>query len=454
MAAFLTTASRRFYATGGKLSEFLTNRPPTRVTTLSNGLKVATESGFGETASVGVYINAGSAYETPANNGVAHFLEHLIFKGTPKRSQHDLEVTVENIGASLNAYTTREHTAYFARVFKKDVATGVDILADILQNPLLDPRAIDLERSTILTEKETVEKQEEEVVFDHLHSAAFLDNPLGLTILGTDENIKSISRQQLVDYVQTHYSADRMVLVGTGAVDHDQLVSLADKAFASLPKTSRAPKRDAPTFFGALAKDEEDDKHLAYIAFGVKSVEWSHADHFTFMVLQALLGTWDRSMGANTSSRVCEKVAHHGLAHSVSHFNTCYHNTGIFGVYAVAPEEHLEHLCHTLLHAWPETASFVSENELRRAKNRVQAACLSLDGNTAVMEDIGRQILTLGRRMSAAEIYQRIESVSSCDIRRIAREYLVNTPLAGSALGRVNGLPDYNHLMAYAAPLL
>ena len=361
---------------------------------------------------------------------------------------------MENIGATLNAYTTREHTAYFARVFKNDVATGVDILSDILQNPLLDPRAIDNERSTILTEKETVEKQEEEEVFDPLHSAAFLEDSLGLTILGSDENIKSISRQQLLDYVQTHYSADRMVLVGSGAVDHDQLCSLADKAFASLPKTSKAPKRAAPSFFGALAKDEEDHKPLAYIAFGCQSVEWSHADHFTFMVLQSLLGSWDRSMGTNTSSRVCEKVALNGIAHSVSHFNTCYHSTGIFGVYAVAPEEHLEYLCHTLLHAWPETASHVSENELARAKKRVQAACLSLDGNTAIMEDIGRQMLTLGRRMSAAEVFQRIEAVTSSDIKRICREYLVNTPLAGSALGRVQSLPDYHHLMAYSNPLL
>lgn len=354
----------------------------------------------------------------------------------------------------MNAYTTREHTAYFARVFKNDVATGVDILSDILQNPLLDPRAIDLERGTILTEKQTVEKLEEEVVFDHLHSAAFLDNPLGLTILGTDERIKSITRDQLVDYVQTHYSTDRMVLVGSGAIDHDQLCSLADKAFSSLPKTSKAPKRTAPTFYGALVKDEEDDKPLAYLSFAVRSVEWSHADYFPFLVLQSLLGSWDRSQGTNTSSRVCEKVALEGLAHSVSHFNTCYHNTGMFGVYAVAPEEHIEHLSHTLLHAWPETASFVSENELRRAKNRVQASLLSLDGNTAIMEDIGRQMLTLGRRMSPAEVYQRIEAVSSSDIRRISRDYLVNTPLAGSALGRVQTLPDYNHLMAWTHPLL
>lgn len=436
------------------LPEFLTNRAPTRVSTLSNGLKVATESTGGPTAQLGVYINAGSAFETPENNGVAHFLEHLIFKGTPSRSQHKLELFIENIGGSLNAYTTRENTAYLAKVFQKDIATGVDILSDILQNPLLDERAIERERPTILTEKETVEKIEEEVVFDHLHSAAYLNQSLGLTILGSTHNINNLTRADLLNYVQTHYAADRMVLVAAGAVDHDQLCNLAEKSFASLPRTSKHVRGPAPEFFGCLAKDEEDDKPLAHIAYAAKSVEWSHADHFPFIVLQTLLGSWNRSQGKNTSSRICEEVAAEGLAHSVTHFNTVYHQTGMFGVSAVCPEECLEDLSRLLLKAWVQTANHVGENELRRAKNRVQAAYLSPDGNFAVMEDIGRQMLTLGRRMSPAEIYQRIEDVTPADIRRIAADYLVGAPLAGAGLGRVRDLPDYNHLMAWNTRLL
>eukprot|EP00010_Vexillifera_abyssalis_P000801 CAMPEP_0201553064 /NCGR_PEP_ID=MMETSP0173_2-20130828/19418_1 /ASSEMBLY_ACC=CAM_ASM_000268 /TAXON_ID=218659 /ORGANISM="Vexillifera sp., Strain DIVA3 564/2" /LENGTH=423 /DNA_ID=CAMNT_0047963667 /DNA_START=163 /DNA_END=1434 /DNA_ORIENTATION=+ len=419
-------------------------------------MKVATESNFSEAANVGIYINAGSAYENETNNGVAHFLEHLIFKGTNKRSQHDIELEVENMGAHLNAYTTREQTTYHARVFKQDVPKAVDILSDILQNSKLDEKAIEAEKGTILREKVEVEKLPEEVVFDHLHSAVFHGHGLSRTILGSADNIRNMKRQQLVDYIQTHYTADRMVLSAAGAVDHDQLVELANKAFASLPTTSsfKIGEQAPPQYFGSLVKAEEDDMPLAYLAYAAESVGWSHKDFFPLMVLQTLFGNWDRSMGTgkHTLSRTCEKIAKDDLAHSVMHFNTCYHNTGLFGAYAVAPEERLEDLSHALIDAWPATAHHVTASEVSRAKNKVRSNILvPLDTNNEIMEDIGRQMLTLGRRMSPAEVYARIDQVTPDDIQRVAKEYLVDTEISGAALGRVQTLPDYNFLRAWTS---
>merc|ERR1711990_986329 len=192
----------------------------TEVSTLSNGLRVASENTGGETATVGVWIDAGSSFETDADNGSAHFLEHMAFKGTTKRSQAELEKEIENIGGHLNAYTSREQTVYYAKVFEKDVPQAVDILSDILQNSQLDKGAIERERGVIMREMEEVMSNKEEVIFDELHATAYQGNSLGRTILGPEANIMSIQQDDLQKYIQTHYTAPRMVVAGAGAIQH------------------------------------------------------------------------------------------------------------------------------------------------------------------------------------------------------------------------------------------
>ena len=198
------------------LPQYILNAPATDLTTLDNGLRVASEAGHGSTATVGVFIDAGSRYETDKNNGTAHFLEHMAFKGTEKRTRKQLEVEIENMGGHLNAYTSREQTVYYAKCFKEDVPQAVEILSDILQNSLLSPAAIEAERDVILREMEEVNKMQEEVIFDHLHATAFQNTGLGRTILGPEENIRSLTRDDLEGYVKTHYTAPRMVLAGAG----------------------------------------------------------------------------------------------------------------------------------------------------------------------------------------------------------------------------------------------
>merc|ERR1719414_576021 len=211
-------------------------QPPTEVSRLSNGLRVASQYTFDETATVGIWIDAGSRFETKENNGTAHFLEHMAFKGTVRRTRVALEKEIENMGGHLNAYTSREQTVYYAKCFKQDLEQGVDILADILQNSMLDQTHLDFERGVIHREMEEVEKTVEEVIFDRLHLTAFNDSPLGYTILGPVENIQSITRQQLRDYIQRNYSSDRIVLAAAGPVDHGELVKLAEDMFGGFPK--------------------------------------------------------------------------------------------------------------------------------------------------------------------------------------------------------------------------
>merc|ERR1711998_818516 len=240
----------------------------TEVSTLSNGLRVASENTGGETATVGVWIDAGSSFETDADNGSAHFLEHMAFKGTTKRTQEQLEKEIENLGGHLNAYTSREQTVYYAKVFKDDVPQAIDILADILQNSKLDAAAIERERGVIMREMQEVMMNKEEVIFDELHATAYQGTSLGRTILGPTENIMSITRDDLEKYIKTHYTAPRMCVAGAGAVSQQQLCELSEKAFAKLPTKAAddlALVRDH-TFTGSDARFEDPTMHEAHFA--------------------------------------------------------------------------------------------------------------------------------------------------------------------------------------------
>ncbi|KAJ7131633.1 Metalloenzyme, LuxS/M16 peptidase-like protein [Mycena crocata] len=432
--------------------------PFTQVSTLPNGLTVATEAHpHAETATVGVWIDAGSRAETDATNGTAHFLEHMAFKGTGRRTQHALELEVENIGAHLNAYTSREQTVYYAKSFRKDVPTAVDIISDILQNSKLETSAIERERDVILREQQEVDKQLEEVVFDHLHSVAFQHQPLGRTILGPKANILSIKRDDLASYIKTNYTADRMVLVGSGGVDHAELVKLAEKHFSSLPVSPKPIRLGSiahpkPTFVGSEVRLRDDELGAAHIAIAVEGVGWSSPDYFPMMVLQSVFGNWDRSLGSapHLSSRLSHIIGSNSLANSFMSFSTSYADTGLWGIYLVSENfMNLDDLTHFTLREWTRMSIAPTEVEVERAKSQLKAGLLlGLDGTTAIAEDIGRQLVTSGRRMSPQQIEQAVDAVSVEDIIRVAKKYLWDKDFALAAVGNIEGLLDYNRIRA------
>jgi processing peptidase subunit beta len=430
----------------------LLNTPPTKVSTLKNKMRVATEESFGETATVGVWIDAGSVYEDAKTNGVAHFLEHMAFKGTKNRSKEALEVEIENMGGSLNAYTSREQTVYYAKVFKNDVPKAMDILSDILSNSKFEERYLESERSTILREMEEVNKDTSEVIFDHLHAAAFQGTPLGRTILGPEENIKSITRDNLVQYIQANYHTPRMVVTAAGAIKHEEVVALAEKHFTSLPSSIEFAHRTPSEFTGSLVNVRDDTLEDAHVAVAVKGVSWSHPDYFVFMVMQTLVGSWDRTIGGgkNLSSRLCETISVMDLAHSLTSFNTCYSDTGLFGAYVTADPHKLDDLLFEVIREWVRLGRNVTEGEVEKAKSKLKASILmQLDGTTAAAEDIGRQLLTHGRRLTPAEIFMRINSITVKDVIRVAREYFEDVDPVVAAVGPTEYLPDYNTMRGW-----
>ncbi|KAF3096552.1 hypothetical protein TWF225_007868 [Orbilia oligospora] len=428
----------------------------TETTTLSNGFTIATESNPGQqTATVGVWIDAGSRAETDANNGTAHFLEHLAFKGTKSRTQNQLELEIENMGGHLNAYTSRENTVYYAKAFKNDVAKSVEILSDILQNSRLDESAIEREREVILREQEEVDKQLEEVVFDHLHATAFQGQPLGRTILGPKENILAIQRQDLVDYIKKNYTADRMVLVGAGGVDHGELVKLAEKHFGNLqsspvPTVFGSARTEVPDFVGSEVRIRDDAYPTAHIAIAVEGVSWKDDNYFTALVAQAIIGNWDRAMGNAPflGSKLASFVHKHHLANSFMSFSTSYSDTGLWGIYLVTDHlSEIDDLVHFALREWTRLATSVDESEVERAKAQLKASLLlSLDGTTAIAEDIGRQLVTTGRRMTPGEVERVVGAITPKDVMKFAEKHIWDQDIAISAFGSVEGLFDYQRI--------
>ncbi|KAF2006769.1 hypothetical protein P154DRAFT_615462 [Amniculicola lignicola CBS 123094] len=430
----------------------------TESTTLSNGFTIATEhSPWAQTSTVGVWIDAGSRAETDKTNGTAHFLEHLAFKGTQKRTQQQLELEIENMGGHLNAYTSRENTVYYAKAFNADVPATVDILSDILQNSKLEPTAIERERDVILREQEEVDKQLEEVVFDHLHATAFQGQPLGRTILGPKENIETIQRGDLENYIKTNYTADRMVLVGAGGVPHAQLVELAEKHFASLPAEPTdysakavAAQKQKPEFIGSEVRIRDDTMPTANIAIAVEGVSWNDDDYFTALVTQAIVGNWDRAMGNSPylGSKLSTFVSQNNLANSFMSFSTSYSDTGLWGIYLVSSSPtRIDDLVHFTLREWSRLSISVSSAETERAKAQLKASLLlSLDGTTAVAEDIGRQIITTGRRLAPEEVERVVGAITEKDVMDFAKRKLWDRDIAISAVGQIEGLLDYNRV--------
>lgn len=360
-----------------------------------------------------MWIDTGSRYETAANNGVAHFLEHMAFKGTAKRTQTALELEIENMGAHLNAYTSREQTVFYAKCLSSDVEKAVEILADILQNSKFGEQEIERERGVILREMQEVEMNLQEVVFDHLHAVAYQGTPLGRTILGPTKNIKSISRDDLVHYIKTHYKGPRMVMAGAGGVNHEKLCELTNKYFGGINNQyqDEIPIDKPCRYTGSDVMVRDDSMPFAHIAIAVEGCGWTNPDNIPLMVANTLIGSWDRSMGGgpHNVSPLAKACIEGNIASSFQSFNTCYKDTGLWGVYFVTDRMNQENMIKAIQQEWMRLCTTVTDFDVERAKNLLRTnMLLQLDGTTAICEDIGRQMLCYGRRIPVDELEARI----------------------------------------------
>ena len=407
------------------------------LTTLPNGLRVASVAmPHLETAALGVWIEAGSRYESKTVNGVAHMLEHMAFKGTERRDALAIVAEIERVGGHLNAYTGREQTAYTARVLKDDVPLALDILADILQHSVFDETELARERSVVLQEIAQVDDTPDDLVFDHFQGAAHPDQPLGRSILGPAEFIAKIPRSVLADYRRVHYTGSRMVVAAAGPIEHRRLVEEATRLFGALPADGVA-FREGARYVGGEAREHRDLEQI-HLVLGFNGIDVYDDDYYAVAVLSTLLG-------GGMSSRLFQEVREkRGLAYSVYSFTTSYQDGGLVGVYAGTTPERIDDLVPVLCGEIARLGEPASSDEVLSARNQMKAGLLmSLESPAARAEQIARQILVFGRVVPIPEIIGRIDAVDASALARLARRLLAGGRPTLAAVGPVASLPDH-----------
>jgi predicted Zn-dependent peptidase len=404
-----------------------------QVTTLSNGLKVATDTMSSvETVSVGVWVAAGTRHETADVNGISHLLEHMAFKGTARRSAQMIAEEMDNVGGQLNAYTSRDHTAYYAKVLKEDVRLAVDILADILLNSSMDGEELAREQHVVVQEINQADDTPDDIIFDYFQSAAFPNQPMGWPVLGREEIVRAVTPERLRTYMAGNYAADNMVASASGAVDHATFVALAEQAFAALPRRS-AVMEVAGQYAGGDLRQARDLEQI-HVVLGYGGVAHSDPDFYNLGALSTLLG---EGMSSRLFQEIREK---RGLAYSVFSNTQSFSDTGLFSIYLGTGQEDVGKLVPVLRDEIKKVAERVSDDEVKRARAQIKAGLLmSLESPGSRCAQSARQIMVYGRPLTTAEIIAKVEDVNAAGITRVAQRIFAGTPTL-AALGESKSL--------------
>jgi predicted Zn-dependent peptidase len=413
-----------------------------RSTTLANGMTVLTDDmPHLESASLGIWVKAGSRSETTAEHGISHMLEHMAFKGTTSRDALAIASTIENVGGDLNAATSVEHTGYFARVLKEDVALAGDILSDILQNSLFDQHELDREQQVIVQEIGAARDNPDDHVFDLFQQAAYPDQAIGRTILGTVESVNSFGPDAIRSYMDRNYVGDHMVLCAAGNVDHDSLVDIANNRFHDLKPTG-APAPEKAAYVGGEQRLVSDHEQ-AHIVLGMEGRAYNSDGFYAVQILASILG-------GGMSSRLFQEVREkRGLCYSVYAFHWAFADSGIFGVAASTGEDEVSDLMPVVLDELRKATETISDEEVVRVRNQIRAGLLmSLESPSSRAGQLARQQILWGRPIPLQETVERINRITADRVKQIARQIFDAGKVSLAGIGPVAKLPDYRDIAA------
>ena len=405
-----------------------------RVSTLPSGLIVVTERmDRVETVSLGAYVASGTRNETAAENGVSHFLEHMAFKGTERRTAAAIAEEIEAVGGHINAYTAREQTAFYVKVLKEDTALGADIIGDILTHSTFDRDELERERGVILQEIGQANDTPDDIVFDHFQETAYPGQPMGRPVLGTEEIIRGMPRDALLTYMRRHYTTGNTVVAAAGNLQHDQILDLVQRHFADLP-TEKVPAIEPGLYEGGEFREERDLDQV-HIVLGFPSVAYAHPDYYPTMLLSTLLG-------GGMSSRLFQEVREkRGLVYSVYSFTAPAMDGGLFGIYAGTGEGEAAELIPVTLEELRKVQHDVTEAELARARAQVKAGLLmSLESTGSRCEQLARQLQVFGRIVPTAETVAKLNAVTIADVQRAAARQFREPPTLAT-LGPAERVP-------------
>lgn len=408
-------------------------------TCLPCGIRVVTDQmDHVATVSVGAWVGVGARYESAADNGLSHLLEHMVFKGTENRDARSIAEAVEDVGGFLNAYTGRETTAFYAKTLTDHFDLALTVIADLLQAPLFDVDELVREKDVVLQEIGQAQDTPDDIIFDRLQEVAYPRQALGRPVLGTADNVSGFSRQDLQRHLKAGYTAGRLVIAASGAVTHEQVVAAVERLFAGIPAgvAVTAPKA---TYQGGDYREVRalEQVHLTLSLPGVPIFD---PDHYAAVLFSSMLGG---GMSSRLFQEVREKL---GLVYSIYAFHAGYRDAGLFTIYAGTGADDVTRLMPVISAQLRALTDAPAQAELDRARAQMKAGLLmSLESTSARAEQLAQQMLIWGRPVALDEIVARIDDVSRDDIRRVGQRLLTGRPTV-AAIGPIQQLADYDHI--------
>ncbi len=413
--------------------------------TLPNGFRIVTEAMPGlKSASIGIWVTAGGRHERPEQNGIAHFLEHMAFKGTHRRSAYEIAEAIENVGGYINAYTSREMTAYYARVLEPDVPLALDVIADIVLNPVFDPNEIEVERHVILQEIGQALDTPDDIIFDWLQEVAYPEQPLGRTILGPSERVSSFARDDLAGFVAERYGPADMILSVAGAFDHDALIAMATELFGGLSPVAQAAP--TPAAFGGGERRVDKALEQVHFALAFEAPSYLDPDIYTAQI-------YSTALGGGMSSRLFQEAREkRGLCYSVFAQSGAYADSGLTTIYAGTGADEIGDLTHLVIDEIRRSAETMSDDEVARARAQMKAGLLmGLESPASRAERLARLVAIWGRVPNLDETIAKIDAVTAADVRALAGQISDKGQIAMALYGPVGAAPDIDDLVGRLA---
>ena len=408
---------------------------PVELTALRSGLRVVSHAmDHLESAALGVWVQAGARSEQESEHGLSHLLEHMAFKGTHNRTAAQIVEEIEAVGGEVNAATSVETTSYYARILKTDVGLGLDILGDILRNSAFDRDELEREKHVILQEIGAARDTPDDRVFDLFSEAAYPEQPIGRSILGTADTVSAVVPDMLDTYLTRHYRGPAMVIAAAGAIDHDALLQRVEGWFGDLPLDSGPPAKPAAYVGGESF--EERDLMETQIVVGFEGRPYGSDEFFTAQLLAGILG-------GGMSSRLFQEIREkRGLCYSIYAFHWSFADTGVFGVQAATSPSDVGELMSVLLTELERTTNDITDQELARAKAQLRAGLLmTLENPASRAGQLARQLQLFGRVIPADELIERTNAIGTDAIEALAADIISKSLPTVAAVGRLDQMP-------------
>lgn len=405
-------------------------------TRLPNGITVLTEHMPGlRSVTAGIWVRRGSRHEAPELNGICHFIEHAVFKGTERRTARDIAVESDRLGGNLDAFTTHEMTGFAVKVADKSLPAAFDLLADLLAHPRFDQIDLDREQKVILEEMKMVEDTPDEFLGELFNAAYFPGHPLGRPIEGTEETVSTFDRNTISDFHAREFSTSNLVIAAAGNVQHEQMVELVQRAFEKTEGVPLDAIEESPSVGAPILIEQKKELEQAHLVIAAPWPDAKHDDRYAASLLASVIG-------GGTSSRLWQTIREErGLAYSVGAGGSTFSDVGVFTIYAGTSPQHLDEVLDLSLAEMRRVVSeSVPEEELQLVKDQaLSSILLSLESSSTRVSALARQEIIHGRRISPQESIEKLEAVTPADMQRVARQFFKSESLALGALGNLNG---------------